>query len=184
VVYKGRWKNKTVALKELRDAEQLSSFAAEAGKMQSLTSHKNVVDFYGIGKNIVVSQRSFRLNSYRCCIVQFANSENVALVVEYCSKGALSDLLYGKRRIDITQQQQVSIALDVARGVAHLHSEAIVHRDLAARNILVDRHMMAKVGDFGMAREDAGNSNATQSSVGPVKYDCFCCCALILRCFK
>jgi serine/threonine protein kinase len=50
VVYKGRWKKKTVALKELRDADQLSSFAAEAGKMQSLTSHKNVVDFYGIGK--------------------------------------------------------------------------------------------------------------------------------------
>jgi serine/threonine protein kinase len=101
--------------------------------------------------------------------VQFANSETIALVVEYCSKGALSDLLYGEQRIDMTREQQASIALDVARGVAHLHAERVVHRDLAARNILIDRHMIAKVGDFGMARDDTGSKNATQSTIGPVK---------------
>jgi serine/threonine protein kinase len=54
VVYKGSWKQKTVALKELRDVDQLVNFADEAGKMHALASHKNVVDFYGIGKAVDV----------------------------------------------------------------------------------------------------------------------------------
>ena len=29
----------------------------------------------------------------------------------------------------------------------------MIHRDLAARNVLIDQNNVAKVGDFGMARD-------------------------------
>jgi tRNA A-37 threonylcarbamoyl transferase component Bud32 len=33
--------------------------------------------------------------------------------------------------------------------MAHLAIEKVIHKDLAARNILVSRHGVAKVSDFG-----------------------------------
>ena len=39
----------------------------------------------------------------------------------------------------------------------YLHSQSIIHRDLAARNILIDQNKVAKIADFGFAR-DLGDS--------------------------
>ena len=54
----------------------------------------------------------------------------------------------------------LSLALDVARGMAALHSRNICHGDLAAKNVLLSRcvggapplHVQAKVADFGLSR--------------------------------
>jgi fibroblast growth factor receptor 1 len=35
----------------------------------------------------------------------------------------------------------------------YLHSKKVCHRDLAARNILLDEFKMAKIADFGLARD-------------------------------
>ena len=48
------------------------------------------------------------------------------------------------------------MALDTAKGMAHLSAMSFVHRDLAARNVLVDSEHRCKVADFGLARGIAG----------------------------
>ena len=35
----------------------------------------------------------------------------------------------------------------------YLHSKKVCHRDLAARNILMDENKVAKIADFGLARD-------------------------------
>ncbi|XP_022810120.1 vascular endothelial growth factor receptor 2-like, partial [Stylophora pistillata] len=63
-----------------------------------------------------------------------------------------------KRSKQLNDRQLVTIAFQIAAGMQHLEERKFVHRDLAARNILVDANLVAKVGDFGLARDisDAG----------------------------
>ena len=38
--------------------------------------------------------------------------------------------------------------------MSYLHSKRCIHRDLAARNVLIDKNLVAKIADFGLARSD------------------------------
>lgn len=111
-VFKGRWRGVTVAIKQVRgDAiHQDDDFALEAARMQSMyvsglqhrltrarrRPHKNVVTFYGIAT------------------VDGA----LALVTEYCSRGALSDALYGENRLQWTRQGLIKVAVGAAAGIS------------------------------------------------------------------
>ena len=49
----------------------------------------------------------------------------------------------------------MNIALDSAKGILYLHTEAdppIIHHDIKANNILLDSKFTAKVSDFGISR--------------------------------
>ncbi|KAL6009149.1 hypothetical protein ACLOJK_022376 [Asimina triloba] len=55
----------------------------------------------------------------------------------------------------LSWKQQLTIALDVARGTEYLHSLAhqrFIHRDLKPSNILLGDDMRAKVSDFGLVK--------------------------------
>ena len=88
-------------------------------------NHSNVVAFFG---------------------TTMLEAEHMAIVVEYCNKGALVDALYGRKPLALTQQKLLSIAQGSAAGVEHLHRQGIIHRDLAARNVLLSgKELIPKV---------------------------------------
>lgn len=102
--------------------------------MLRVPSHNNVVALVGMCPSplalLVIILNKIQIRSY-------SSSSSPVRQVEYAAQGALDAILYdatAPRRFDVREQR--SIALDVARGVAHLHAHKIVHRDLAARNIV------------------------------------------------
>lgn len=99
------------------------------------------------------------------------------------SKGSLVDYLRSRGRLHVTKRDQINFAVyvlfafmdhiclnklfrilnlcliiwncsDTCSGMEYLESRKVVHRDLAARNVLISEEGVAKVADFGLAREE------------------------------
>ncbi|XP_015748613.1 PREDICTED: tyrosine-protein kinase receptor Tie-1-like isoform X2 [Acropora digitifera] len=77
-----------------------------------------------------------------------------------------------KPRTNLTSQQMMQFAWQIADGMHFLSSNKIIHRDLAARNVLVGEGEKCKVTDFGLARDVSQVVVYTKRSRGrlPVKW--------------
>ncbi|XP_003782093.1 macrophage colony-stimulating factor 1 receptor [Otolemur garnettii] len=56
-------------------------------------------------------------------------------------------------------QDLLRFSSQVAQGMAFLASKNCIHRDVAARNVLLTNGHVAKIGDFGLARDIMNDSN-------------------------
>ena len=63
--------------------------------------------------------------------------------------GTLKGLLHGGEARAISWDMKASLAADVARGMAYMHSLGHIHRDLKSGNVLITETMQAKVAYFG-----------------------------------
>ncbi|CAI5948448.1 unnamed protein product [Closterium sp. NIES-65] len=74
-----------------------------------------------------------------------ASLDHLAIVTEFLPRGSLFRLLH-LRTAGLTRLRLLRMALDVARGVNHLHkcSPPVVHHDLKSANLLVDRNWTVK----------------------------------------
>jgi len=165
LVLRGTWGDKAVAIKEVKgtSAEAMRQLIDEGQKLIQLPPHANVVMFYGV------------------C------DAPPAIVLQFCDGGSLLSRLYGRKPGTplLSSSEMQSIALDIARGLNHLHFARLVHRDVAARNVLLHRGV-AKLTDMGMARDsiEAGGDDGlgpngepvanyfqqTKSTTGPLKW--------------
>jgi tetratricopeptide (TPR) repeat protein len=72
---------------------------------------------------------------------------------------------------DLTGEEAVTIASQIASGLARAHEKGIIHRDIKPQNILLTRDGEAKIIDFGLAKL-AGRTKLTRdgSTLGTAAY--------------
>jgi serine/threonine protein kinase/tetratricopeptide (TPR) repeat protein len=91
------------------------------------------------------------------------------IVMEYCEGETLSQLI---RRKAPESGEFLSIARQLAAGVAAAHEKGIIHRDIKSANIIVEHTGLVKILDFGLAKSipraltDPGLDRTFESSTG------------------
>lgn len=109
--------------------------------LSALPKHDNVINLIGLCENFH-------------CITEDGKeiSAPISFVSRYYPHGSIADYFADKKHEGHARKYLLPWALDIARGLAHLHAFKCVHRDLAARNIFIDENMRAGVGDLGLAK--------------------------------
>eukprot|EP01125_Pyxidicula_operculata_P001438 TRINITY_DN1132_c0_g2_i1.p1 TRINITY_DN1132_c0_g2~~TRINITY_DN1132_c0_g2_i1.p1 ORF type:complete len:1224 (+),score=464.66 TRINITY_DN1132_c0_g2_i1:336-3674(+) len=141
----GTWRSVPVACKFLfeksfRDKSDHELFMQEVNILRSLR-HPNVILYMGVVLD----------NKYRI------------IVTEYMERGTLYSWLMDRK---LKYSTILKISHDIALGMNYLHGENILHRDLTSKNILLNRHLEAKVSDFGLSKmkiEEYTNSSTMGS---------------------
>eukprot|EP00698_Gefionella_okellyi_P009791 TRINITY_DN250_c0_g1_i2.p1 TRINITY_DN250_c0_g1~~TRINITY_DN250_c0_g1_i2.p1 ORF type:complete len:293 (-),score=45.13 TRINITY_DN250_c0_g1_i2:127-1005(-) len=130
-IFKALYRGQPVAVKRWRvqdfAADQLQLFQREV-QIGSSVRHANCVTLYAV------------------------TLQPFALVMEYVDGLDLYDLIHNPSNT-LTWAMIRQMAIDMALGIQHLHSRAVIHRDLKSPNFIVDRHtLQVKVCDFGLSR--------------------------------
>ena len=104
------------------------------------------------------------------------NGTQRLLVYECLSGGDVARRLQrcAREGLPFTFQQRLSVALDAACGLSHLHnaSPKVYHRDIKAANILLDRNGGAKMADFGLACLSRSSEHKVKQASGTIGYAC------------
>ena len=124
-VHKAMWKEKKVAVKVCTgNLLKQKKTAQEVRILASLPSHPNIITFFGVA----VSEDEI----------------SSLIVTDLAAGGSLYTRLHGKEREIPTATQSLGWAIQIARGMKHLHYYNVIHRDLKSSNILLS-HGYAKI---------------------------------------
>jgi serine/threonine protein kinase len=99
-----------------------------------------------------------------------SDEEKLCVVTEWVDGGGLREGQAGgilcNKEIELNMADVLEMALDVARGMAYLHSINMFHRDLKSYNLLVDEDWTVKVTDFGTAKIVKDKTSVAHTTLG------------------
>ncbi|KAH0466034.1 hypothetical protein IEQ34_006137 [Dendrobium chrysotoxum] len=135
-VKKGEMKGEEVAVKVISKAKMTTAISIEDVRrevriLSSLTSHKNLVQFYDA----------------------YEDDDNVYIVMELCKGGELLDRILS-RGGKYSEQDAKVVLIQILSVAAFCHLQGVVHRDLKPENFLFaskDENATLKVIDFGLS---------------------------------
>ncbi|XP_047961361.1 receptor kinase-like protein Xa21 [Salvia hispanica] len=123
-----------------------------------------------------------------CDSSDFQGNDFKALVYEFMANGSLDNWLHPENEEyrALSAIQRLNIAIDVASAVEYLHcgtDSIVIHGDLKPSNILLDKDMVAKVGDFGLAKIVSCSSEYGMNLVASTQGDVYSYGILVLEMF-
>ncbi|XP_029952568.1 mixed lineage kinase domain-like protein [Salarias fasciatus] len=160
-VYKGELNRSTVAIKRYLNPQSISPedlkriFNKEVDTMKCFES-PNILQIYGI-----------------CIKNEQSPNPEFLIVMEYCEKGSLRQVLDNERDLPWTRKAQM--CLDAARGLYRLHhteKKSKVHGCLTSSNFLVDVGYRVKLGGLELATTET--SLRRKSNDAEITSLCYC----------
>ncbi|XP_010746852.3 guanylate cyclase 2G [Larimichthys crocea] len=147
----GLYQGNQVAIKYMKNQVgtnfQRPSIIAEFNVMKEM-KHENLVQFFGV------------------CI----ESPNVCLVVQYCRKGSLKDILRASD-VELDGMFKLSFAYDIVNGMEFIHKSNLkFHGNLKPSTCLVDSRLQIKLSGFGLWEFKYGGKNKIMPLENP-NYD-------------
>ncbi|KAK9834233.1 hypothetical protein WJX74_009876 [Apatococcus lobatus] len=131
-VYKGVMnKSVSVAIKSVRNPSMQAKmeFVNEMAMLMNLR-HQNIVQ----------------------CLGAVIDRKNLLLIMELMPRGDLyRNLQRDREGVLRWQRRGQAVAMDIVRGVLHMHDLGIVHQDIKSGNVMLTRDFAAKIGDVGLA---------------------------------
>ena len=143
VVYKARQVSldRVVAIKILSkslsdNSEFIKRFEREAKSIARI-SHPNIVAVYDFG----------RADGLYYMVTEFIEGSNLARVIN--------------DRLVMSFDELLPIIIHCLSGLAHVSQSGIVHRDIKPDNILIAKDGVAKIADFGLAKDITNDTDLT-----------------------
>lgn len=149
-IYKGTHKGRCVAIKRLRSWIEVKDVVRQKTtqdfKQECLIwrflSHPNIVPLLGVNETL--------FSEGPCMVSPWSACGNL--------KKHMGDLQDNGTPASASQMNRW--ILQIAGGLAYLHTQGIVHGDLCPNNVLVNENGIAQVADFGLAvYSDGGSDN-------------------------
>lgn len=138
-VYKGLLQGGVVEVAVKRISQESSDgmreFVAEISSLGRL-KHRNLVSLRGWCKKEIGS---------------------FMLIYDYMENGSLDRWIFehDEKKTTLSCEERIQILKGVASGILYLHEgweSKVLHRDIKASNVLLDRDMIPRLSDFGLAR--------------------------------
>ncbi|NXL48554.1 NEK5 kinase, partial [Podilymbus podiceps] len=93
------------------------------------------------------------------------------IVMEYCDGGDLMKRINMQHGVLFEEDQILSWFVQISLGLKHIHDKKILHRDVKAQNIFLSKNgKVAKLGDFGIARQLNSTTEFAHTCVGTPYY--------------
>ncbi|XP_034060927.1 tyrosine-protein kinase HCK [Gymnodraco acuticeps] len=97
--------------------------------------------------------------------------EPIFIITEYMEKGSLLDFLKSDEGNRVQLPKLIDFSAQIAEGMAFIEQRNYIHRDLRAANILVNKALVCKIADFGLARIIEDNEyTAREGAKFPIKW--------------